>query len=104
MAKSAKLYSDSPKLKKDDTGKVGVEKPSEATKEDIGASGNPLPGTDGEMPVHTEHQEMMERHASEIKDMHKRHGKEHDKLMEKHAMKDEGKTGEADKEKMKETK
>lgn len=102
MAKSNKLYKDSPELKKDEEGKVSVKKPSEASKVDIGAAGNPLPGAGEEMPVHTEHQEMMERHASEIKDMHKRHGKEHDKLMEKHSMKD-GETGKSEPEK-KETK
>lgn len=109
MTKSSKLYSDSPALKKDSDGKVGIEKPSQATATDIGTGGSPLPGTPGEMPVqaHQEHQEMVERHSSELKDLHKRHGKEHEKLMEKHGMKEdkeEKKTGEADKKEVKETK
>lgn len=87
MKKSEKLYSKSPKLKRDEeSGKVAVEKPTEAAKEDIGVSGSPLEGTPGEMPIqaHEAHQDMVERHANELKDMHKRHEKEHEKVLKKH--------------------
>lgn len=88
--KSSKLYSDSPSIKKDGDGKPGIKKPSEATGEDIGTGGNPLPGSDGKMPIedehyaehksmHKRHQEeqtaMHERHAKDLKEMHGRHEK-----------------------------
>lgn len=88
MAKSEKLYSKSPKLKRDEeSGKVGVEKPTEATKEDIGLEGNPLEGAGEGMPIqaHEAHQDMVERHIAEFKDLHKRHEKEHEKLLKKHS-------------------
>lgn len=82
MAKSDKMYSKSPKIEKDSEGKVGIKKPTEANAEDMGVSGNPLPGSDGKMPIeiHEKTQDMVERHAAEISDLHKRHAKEFKKL------------------------
>ncbi len=83
MSKSSKLYSDSPSIKKDAEGGVGIQRPSEATSEDLGLSGNPLPGAGEKMPIdiHEKMQDMVERHAAELKDLHKRHEKEHSKVM-----------------------
>lgn len=87
MAKSDKLYKDSPEIKKGDDGKPGVHKPSKATSENIGTGGNPLPTDgEGEMPVQVKQtHDMHERHIQEMKDMHKRHQKEHEKLSADHA-------------------
>ena len=92
MAKHDKLYNKSPTVKKDADGKPGVHKPSKSDSEGMGTSGNPLPGSEGEMPVETkqmhdmherhgkEMKSMHERHSSEQSDMHKRHQDEHKKL------------------------
>lgn len=80
MAKSDKLYSKSPKIERDDKGKVGIKKPSKADKEDMGLEDNAGADTKpSEMPiqVHQSYDEvisdMHNRHQSELKDMHKRH-------------------------------
>lgn len=90
MAKSSKLYKDSPKITKDDEGRPGVQKPDPADSENAGLEGNPLPGSEGKMPVNEEHmaehkamhkrheeetKSMHERHESDLKEMHKRHEK-----------------------------
>lgn len=90
--KSAKLYNDSPSLKRDkESGSVGVHKPSEADAQDMGIEGSELPGGGDGMPVQveqmhgrheTEMKDMHKRHEDEHKDMHKRHLKEHKKLQE----------------------
>lgn len=81
MSKSEKLYKDSPKLERGEDGEMGVKKPSEADKENMGASGNPLPGSSGEMPIEMVHQgqrrEMHHRHATEHLAMHHRQETEH---------------------------
>jgi len=88
MAKSDKLYSKSPSIAKDDEGKVGIKRPSEADAEDMGIEGNPLEGAGDGMPVdahqiHEKMVDMVERHQNELKDMQKRHSKEADKLSNK---------------------
>lgn len=83
MAKSDKMYKDTPKMERNKEGKMGVKKPSE--KEEKEAPENT--GTDG-MEVHVK--DMHERHANELKDMHKRHEKEHKAIMEKHGAKESG--------------
>lgn len=71
MARSDKLYKDSPTTERDSDGKVGVKKPSEATAESTGVT----------EPVPTEQVGAMhERHEMEMKDMHKRHLKEMKKM------------------------
>lgn len=100
MSKSEKLYKDSPRVERDEkSGEVGITRPSEADKQDMGLSGNPLEGAGDGMKVDVQHehekmQDMLERHQAELKDMHKRHEKEHAKLS---GMKDDKgeKTGEA---------
>jgi len=96
MAKHDKLYNKSPTVKKDADGKPGVHKPTKADGEDMGTEGNPIPGSDGEMPIqekqlhdmhdrhHKEMKSMHERHGSETADMHKRHQDEHKKHAEDH--------------------
>lgn len=72
MAKSDKLYSDSPSLKRDkDSGEVGIKKPSEADAQNMGIEGSELPGAGDGMPVQVE--QMHGRHEKEFKDMHARH-------------------------------
>lgn len=92
MAKSEKLYKDSPSLKRDEeSGKVGVEKPSKADGENMGTEGNAIPGSSGEMPVGPEHHKaelhsILKRHEEEQKSMHDRHEKdikEHHERIEK---------------------
>lgn len=86
MAKSDKLYKDSPKVEKDENGKPGVKKPSKADAVDMGTEGNPLEGAGDGMPVETTPQgEMHDRHAREMKDMHKRHEDEHKDMNKRHA-------------------
>lgn len=79
--KSDRLYKKSPSIKRGQDGKVGISKPTEADAEDMGVSGNPLPGDDGKMPISMEQlmAEMHERHMTELKDMHKRHASEYEK-------------------------
>lgn len=86
MTKSEKLYSKSPTIKRGESGKVSVEKPTPAAATDMGLEGNPLPGDDGEMPIQVKQTtDMHERHIQEMKDMHKRHQKEHEKLASDHS-------------------
>lgn len=83
MGKSDKLYSDSPRFKRDkDSGKVGIEKPSEADAQDMGVKGNPLEGAGDGLPVKAE--AMQGRHEKEMKDMHKRHEDEHKDMNKRH--------------------
>lgn len=86
MSKSEKMYKDSPSVKKDEDGKPGISKPSQADAENMGTDGNGIPGTPGSMPVdvHQKTSEMMDRHHAEIKDMQKRHEKEHSGIMKEH--------------------
>ena len=86
MAKSDRMYANSPSVKKGEDGKPGIHKPTKASAVDAGNAGNPLPqDTEGEMPVHVkQYKDMHERHILEMKDMHKRHQKEHDKLTTDH--------------------
>lgn len=87
MAKSAKLYGDSPSLKRDkESGAVGVKKPSEADAQDMGTEGNPLPGGGDGMPVAVGQamEDMHGRHDKEMKDMHKRHEDEHKDMHKRH--------------------
>lgn len=104
MAKSDTLYKDSPALKRDDKGKVGVEKPSEADGENMGIEGNPLPGSEGKMPIQaSERREMKHKHVTEHlaqhhrqetehenhaegdkKELHKKHEAEHKEMTERH--------------------
>lgn len=92
MAKSDKLYKDSPKIEKDGDGKPGIKKPSKADGENMGIEGNPQPGAGDGMPVPVDEkmEEMHGRHTREMKDMHKRHEDEH-KDMNKRHMKEAGK-------------
>lgn len=86
MAKSDKLYSHSPSVKKDADGKAKLDKPSKTMMDSTGLGGNPLP-PDGaaEMPLHVkQYADMHERHHTELKDMHKRHQKEYEKLAADH--------------------
>lgn len=83
MAKSDRLYKDSPALKRDkESGEVGIHKPSAADSENMGTSGSPLPGGGEEMPVQVE--QMHGRHEKEMKDMHKRHEDEHKDMNKRH--------------------
>lgn len=80
-SKSERLYKDSPALKRDEeSGKVGVEKPSEADGENMGTEGNPIPGSDGKMPVDGEHKANMD----EVKATHDRHEKEQSAMHKRH--------------------
>ena len=90
MAKSSKLYKDSPTIEKDGEGRASIKKPSKADGEDMGTQGNPQEGAGDGVPVQTkemhdrhmqEMKDMHERHEGEHKDMHKRHLKEHSKAM-----------------------
>jgi hypothetical protein len=110
MAKSEKLYKDSPRVERDkESGEVGITRPSEADAEDMGIDGNPLPGGGDGMPVQVE--QMHDRHKKEMSDMHKRHEdeakdmhKRHQKEVSKSMGKDDEKTGEKKIEKVKEKK
>lgn len=86
MAKSDRMYANSPSVKKGEDGKPGIHKPTKASEVDAGLAGNPLPqDSEGEMPVHVkQYSDMHERHILEMKDMHKRHAKEHEKLTADH--------------------
>lgn len=90
MSKSDRLYKDSPKVERKDSGDVGISRPSDADAEGMGTEGSPLPGGGDGMPVaveqmHDRHQkemgDMHKRHEGEQKDMHKRHSKEMKKTM-----------------------
>lgn len=90
MTKSARLYKDSPSIKKDENGKPGIQKPTQADAEDMG-----IADSASEMPVniHQSMSEMLERHSNELKDMQKRHSKEADGIKEKHSPKEESDQG-----------
>lgn len=79
MARSDKMYKDSPKIDKDENGKAVVKKSSGEEKKEEATSGKGEIG-DSKTPI----QEMHDRHLSEMKDMHKRHQKEHTAMSEKH--------------------
>lgn len=90
MAKSDKLYKDSPEIKKDSDGKPGIQRPSKADTASLGTEGNPVPGDEDGMPLQVKQtHDMHERHIQEMKDMHKRHQKEHEKLAADHSGTDE---------------
>jgi hypothetical protein len=82
MAKSDKLYSDSPSIKKDKEGKTAVKRPSQAEPADQSQAGA-TPGV--EDPADTtspdihqsERREVHNKHAKEAMDMHHRHEMEH---------------------------
>lgn len=82
MSRSEKLYKDSPKVGRNKDGDVGISRSSEATGEDIGTEGSPLPGAGDGMPVAVE--QMHDRHSTEMKDMHKRHEDEHKDMHKRH--------------------
>lgn len=97
MVDHKKLYDKSPSIKKDEDGKPGIQKPTKATGEDIGTEGNPLPGSDGKMPIDThqaEHEELAKRHVKELEDMHKRHKEDYHNMNKRHhkALKADGET------------
>lgn len=105
MAKSEKLYKDSPSIKKDGDGKPKITKPTKADGENMGVEGNGLEGAGDKMPIdlmHERHAKEMKdthkRHQEEFKDMHDRHEKEHNKLMA------DGKSGSEEISKIEETK
>lgn len=104
--KAEKMYGDTPTIKKSEkTGNSVVKKPSEesqplaapteATKEDIGLSGNPIPGANQDgVPVDMnaeERREAAKRHIQELKDMYKRHEAEYDTMHKRHHGPTEGK-------------
>lgn len=99
MAKSDKLYSKSPSIKKDADGKAGISKPSEADAEDMGIGGDDAEGNQTQMPVDVQQVgDTQKRHMTEMKDMHKRHEDE-SKDMHKRHTKEIGKSfGDKDKE------
>lgn len=87
--KSKKMYGKSPTIEKDKDGKASMAKePSEASSEDMGLAGNPLPGTPGEMPVAASHdaerKSMHKRHEEEQKSMHERHEKDMSEMHKRH--------------------
>lgn len=117
MAKHNRLYKDSPKVERDEDGKPTVKRntgPTKADGEDMGTEGNPIPGSDGKMPInngegddegksapekemydrhHREIKEAHARHEDELKQIHKRHEKEvKKKNKETHAEKDDEET------------
>ena len=83
MSKSDRLYKDSPKVERKESGDVGISRPSEATGEDIGTDGSPLPGAGDGMPVAVE--QMHDRHSKEMGDMHKRHETEQKDMHKRHS-------------------
>lgn len=86
MSKSGKLYKDSPSLKRDEeSGAVGVHKPTPADGENMGVEGGPgLPGGGEGMPVDAQMSDMHGRHEREMSDMHKRHEDEHKDMHKRH--------------------
>lgn len=89
MSKSNKLYKDSPKLERDDeSGKVGIKKPTKADGENIGTEGDAIPGSEGDMPIdvhQAERNEVGKKHVQELKDMHKRHDAEFEAMHKRHS-------------------
>lgn len=69
--RSEKLYSDSPKMERDEKGKVSVKK---ATEKKTEGKGGAKPDMD-KMPT---------RHAREVQEMHKRHMDEHKDMAARH--------------------
>lgn len=88
MARSDKLYKDSPKIEKDENGTPGMSKPKEADAENMGIEGAPLEGAGDGMPVTDPHAveraEVSKRHMSELKDMYRRHEAEYDTMRKRH--------------------
>lgn len=86
MAKSDKMYKNSPTVKRDESGKVGIKRPSEADGEDMGTAGDNVAGDQGSMPIDAEQVEQThDRHQTEMKDMHKRHQDETKDMHKRHA-------------------
>lgn len=82
MNRASKLYSHSPRMERDeDSGEMGIHRPIEADKQDMGLSGNPIQGTPGEMPIEAsqshERHEMHHKHIEEHHQVHRRHELEH---------------------------
>jgi len=98
-----KMYGNSPKLKRDESGKVGISKDAaKASVENSGTKGVEAGGKEDGMPSHARHSlernqlfskfevehaasdygskgdktEMYDRHAKEFKDLYKKHSKE----------------------------
>lgn len=67
---------------------MSVKKPTEADSQDMGLSGNPLPGEDGKMPINEQHEaersSMHKRHEEEQKAMHERHRKDMSEMHKRH--------------------
>ena len=84
MAKSEKLYKDSPTMKRGEDGHMGVHKPKEADKEDMGLAGGEIEGAGNGMPVHAKMAEMHKRHHEEMKSMHGRHESEAADMHKRH--------------------
>lgn len=99
MAKSDKLYSESPSIARDEDGSVGIKKPTKADAENMGIEGNPLEGAGDGMPVDPHQEERTEarkRHLQELKDMYKRHESELVVMNKRHyGIKDEPSTPES---------
>lgn len=86
--KSKKLYGKSPSVGKDKDGKAELKKPTDASMEDAGLAGNPLPNEEGKMPVHMDHdaerKSMHKRHEEEQHSMHERHEKDMSEMHKRH--------------------
>lgn len=85
MAKSDKLYKDSPSVERDkESGEVGVKKPSEADGENMQVDGVKSDGEKGGMPVNvhqaSERREVKHKHVGEHLAMHHRHEMEHESM------------------------
>lgn len=91
---SKQMYKDSPKLERDEHGKMGVSKPAEQSgkdEADEGMSGEPVHHE--VMARHNlerhllhskhEHEHAMHKHGDK-KEMHKRHHEEHGEMLKKH--------------------
>lgn len=104
MTRSSKLYKDSPRMERDEEGKVSIKKPSDKEKQSEMGDGEPVhePKEHQGIPSHSRHvmermemhrkhehehhahdhgghgekSEMHKRHHKEMGDMHKRHEKE----------------------------
>lgn len=87
MAKSEKLYKNSPKMEKDKDGKPGITKPKPQDKEATATGGAPLEGAEDGMPVdihEQEHASMYKRHLEEIGATHERHLKDIKEMHKRH--------------------
>lgn len=75
--RSSRMYKDSPKMSRGESGKMEVKKPTKAEKVESGTEGVlSEDAQEGALPPHI-------RHASDRSDMHKRH--EHEHMMHDHA-------------------